>query len=355
MLCGGCPSHNAPLDGDRRSIEGRRFEAPRISPRSLPRLSPLFSSKKPRPPKNNPPFLLNAFLSPSPLRLTTPQHRFMLGHSSACTKTPTQRLFRTQPEVLFCHPHRQSTFVWPSLSWPAPALRILETGAPILSMESWRPMTYATMTDLELVEAARQNQDKRAFAILLQRYQRPLYNYILRMIGQAAEAEELFQETFLRIYQNLEHFRGGASFSPWAYRIAHNICIDALRSPRKRLFTSLDAEYGESNQSLEDVLEGRSPNPEDELYRQQLAFHIQEAVEKLPVAIRSVFVLYQYQHLPYEQIAETLSIPLGTVKSRMHTALRKLSHSLRQFSDSGIDPRELYEQQKAQEKNQSSD
>jgi RNA polymerase sigma-70 factor (ECF subfamily) len=216
-------------------------------------------------------------------------------------------------------------------------------------------MTYATMTDLELVEAARQNQDKRAFAILLQRYQRPLYNYILRMIGQAAEAEELFQETFLRIYQNLEHFRGGASFSPWAYRIAHNICIDALRSPRKRLFTSLDAEYGESNQSLEDVLEGRSPNPEDELYRQQLAFHIQEAVEKLPAAIRSVFVLYQYQHLPYEQIAETLSIPLGTVKSRMHTALRKLSHSLRQFSDSGIDPRELYEQQKAQEKNQSSD
>ncbi|MEM1009347.1 MAG: RNA polymerase sigma factor, partial [Myxococcota bacterium] len=66
----------------------------------------------------------------------------------------------------------------------------------------------------------------------------------------------------------------------------------------------------------------------------------QEAVEKLPPALRSVFVLYQYQHLPYDKIAETLEIPLGTVKSRMHTALRKLSHSLRHLNPSGTNPRQ---------------
>ncbi len=214
--------------------------------------------------------------------------------------------------------------------------------ALLLPMGSWIPMTnYATMTDLDLVEAARQNNNRRAFAELLQRYQRPLYNYILRMVRQPAVAEELFQETFLRIYNNLEHFRGGASFSPWAYRIAHNICIDALRSQRNRLNVSLEAEQGDSNQTLADRLEGHSPNPEDELYRQQLGARIQEAVEKLPPAIRAVFVLYQYQHLPYEQIAESLDIPLGTVKSRMHTALQKLSHYLRQLSPTGDNPRDL--------------
>lgn len=214
--------------------------------------------------------------------------------------------------------------------------------ALLLPMGSWIPMTnYATLTDLDLVEAARQHNNRRAFAELLQRYQRPLYNYILRMVRQPAVAEELFQETFLRIYNNLEHFRGGASFSPWAYRIAHNICIDALRSQRNRHNVSLEAEQGDTNQTLADRLEGHSPNPEDELYRQQLGARIQEAVEKLPPAIRAVFVLYQYQHLPYEQIAETLDIPLGTVKSRMHTALQKLSHYLRQLSPTGDNPRDL--------------
>ena len=95
---------------------------------------------------------------------------------------------------------------------------------------------YTQKSDLELVEACRCDNDQKAFSFLIKRYERPLYNFILRMIGSSAEAEEIFQETFLRIYKNLENFRGGASFSPWAYRIAHNLCIDALRRPDKRIF-----------------------------------------------------------------------------------------------------------------------
>ncbi|MCB9640264.1 MAG: sigma-70 family RNA polymerase sigma factor [Myxococcales bacterium] len=309
-------------------------------------------------------------LSSSPMRLTIPSHDSMLHHfmtgcwtmnhnqskpQAALGKQPspgdavrclrshrmvrrqTVRGFRRVSNRLHTSLLALSAFDFQSIDHAAP----MTPWAFVLPMGSWIPMTnYASMTDLDLVEAARQDNDRRAFAELLQRYQRPLYNYILRMVRQPAEAEELFQETFLRIYQNLENFRGGASFSPWAYRIAHNICIDALRSPRNRMNVPLDAEHGETNQSLADRLEGRSPNPEDELYRQQVGVRIQEAVEKLPPAIRAVFVLYQYQHLPYEQIAESLDIPLGTVKSRMHTALRKLSHYLRQLSPTGEDPRD---------------
>lgn len=198
---------------------------------------------------------------------------------------------------------------------------------------------YREKSDIELVEACRQTRDDRAFTELIQRYQRPLFNFILRMIQNPAEAEELFQETFLRIHQNLENFRGGASFSPWAYRIAHNICIDSLRSPRRRLFRSLDAENSETEQSLADRIPGDSPDPEEELTRHQISRDIQRAVAKLPEKLRAVFVMYQYQHLPYETIATSLDIPIGTVKSRMHAALKHLSSSLKHLSPSGDDPR----------------
>lgn len=199
---------------------------------------------------------------------------------------------------------------------------------------------YEQKSDLELVEACRQHDDQRAFAELIQRYERPLYNFILRMVGTPAEAEELFQETFLRIYKNLGNFRGGASFSPWAYRIAHNLCIDSLRRPDKRIFVSFEGDDKEDGPSYGDRIEGSSPNPEDEMYRMQLGQTIQEAVEQLPVKLRSVFVLYQYQHFPYEQIASVLDIPIGTVKSRMHSALKQLSQTLRHLTPTGENPRE---------------
>ncbi len=198
---------------------------------------------------------------------------------------------------------------------------------------------YQSLTDLELVDLCRQTGDTVAFDVLMKRYEHQLYNYIQRMINSPSEAEELAQETFLRIYANLKNFRSNTSFSPWAYRIAHNICIDYLRSPRKRLFVSLEAESNQTNQSLEQRLQGSSKNPEKELYRKELAQHIARAVQELPEKLRSVFILYQYNHKSYEEIAQILEIPLGTVKSRMHSALTRLSHNLRFLTPKGIDPR----------------
>ncbi len=195
---------------------------------------------------------------------------------------------------------------------------------------------YKQKSDLELVEACRQDGDQRAFGVLIKRYERPLYNFILRMIGNPAEAEELFQETFLRIYKNLENFRGGASFSPWAYRIAHNLCIDSLRRPGKRIFVELEKDDDNEVSVLDRQENEQSPNPENELYRRQIGQSIQEAVDQLPPKLRSVFVMYQYDHFAYEEIAEVLEIPLGTVKSRMHSALKQLSNKLRHLTPSGI-------------------
>lgn len=194
---------------------------------------------------------------------------------------------------------------------------------------------YREKTDLELVEAARQEHDEKAFAVLIKRYERPLYNFILRMISSPAEAEEIFQETFLRIYKNLDNFRGGASFSPWAYRIAHNLCIDSLRRPGKRIFVELEKDDSGEFSVLDRMANERSPNPENELYRRQIGQSIQQAVEELPPKLRSVFVMYQYDHFPYEEIAVILEIPLGTVKSRMHSALQQLSHKLRHLTPTG--------------------
>lgn len=188
---------------------------------------------------------------------------------------------------------------------------------------------YKDKSDLELVEATRGNGDQQAFAALIKRYERPLYNFILRMMSNPSEAEELFQETFLRIYKNLDSFRGGASFSPWAYRIAHNLCIDALRRPGRKIFTELEKD-GEDEVSILDKREDeQASNPEIELHRRQIGLSIQKAVNELPEKLRVVFIMYQYEHMSYDQIAETLEIPLGTVKSRMHSCLKKLSEKLK--------------------------
>jgi RNA polymerase sigma-70 factor (ECF subfamily) len=188
---------------------------------------------------------------------------------------------------------------------------------------------YSEKTDLELVDLCRIHGDHKAFACIVKRYERSIYNFILRMISSPAEAEELFQETFLRIYNNLENFKGGSSFSPWAYRIAHNLCIDVLRRPEKRVFVELDGQKSDDLSIIDRHEDTQSPNPEKELYNYQIGQSIQKAVSQLPPKLRAVFVMYQYDNLAYEQIASILEIPLGTVKSRMNAALKQLSHKLR--------------------------
>ncbi len=163
----------------------------------------------------------------------------------------------------------------------------------------------------QLVRSSRKgNLD--AFNTLVEVYQRQVYNLCLRMLGPAA-AEDAAQETFITAYRRLSSFRGG-NFRAWLLRIAANICCDELRRRRSRPAAS-----------LEEALEAGSPadvssplaGPEEEALRRELGLHLRRGLAALPAEQRLAIILRDIHGLSYEELAETLSCSLGTVKSRI--------------------------------------
>lgn len=182
------------------------------------------------------------------------------------------------------------------------------------------------LSDLELVAHAQASPAaaRRAFAVLVRRYERQLFNFILRTVHSRALAEELFQDTFLRALRALPAFKTAAenaSVRAWLYRIAVNLCRDEVRSSRFQAAQSLSEELG-------DDLPHAGPTPEAAAHTEQRARAVRAAVMGLTEAQREVVLLFQYQGLSYPEIAEALNIPLGTVKSRMHAALTSLGKRL---------------------------
>ncbi|HEY3447333.1 MAG TPA: sigma-70 family RNA polymerase sigma factor [Myxococcales bacterium] len=175
--------------------------------------------------------------------------------------------------------------------------------------------------DLELVRRARAQGGSEAFTTLVKRYERPLYNFLLRSLRNAALAEEHFQETFLRCCRGLSDFdpdEPGANFKAWVYRIAVNLVRDEVRKPAFQRALQLEQELGL------DAEADRAPSPEDQASWAQQRARVRRAVTCLPEQPREVVILHQYQGLSYPEIAQALDIPLGTVKSRMHAALVEL-------------------------------
>ena len=169
------------------------------------------------------------------------------------------------------------------------------------------------------------------FEVLVKRYEMPLFNYIRRMVGSASDAEDLFQETFIRVYTHIEKFRLGARFRPWLYKIATNICRDHLKYRSRHVHISLEAEVGSDNRSetLLDRIEAPTPNPSEVASATETAELLEAAVGKLPAKHRAVFLMARYEGMPYDEIARTLGIPVGTVKSRMSKAVQLLLAELR--------------------------
>ncbi len=153
-----------------------------------------------------------------------------------------------------------------------------------------------------------------AFQLLLERYQSPLYGFIRRQIGARGEADDLFQETLMRIFDRIGTCRDPDAFRPWAFGIAANIC---RYEGRKQLARAQPAGR------LEDQ-PGWAPSPEAAAQSSQVGDRIARALEALGAHQREVFVLYQYSRLSYEEIALVVGAPVGTVKSRMNGALTQL-------------------------------
>lgn len=167
-----------------------------------------------------------------------------------------------------------------------------------------------------------------AFGVLLSRYERELYGYLRRYLGDSDLAEDVFQNTFLQLYVKSGKYEHGRPVRPWLYTIATHQAIDALRRTNRHQALSLDQNQQEMPdgevQSLLQLLVARGPGPLDQVHAAERRESVRAGVDQLPDFLRQVVVLAYYQGLKYREVAEIMGIPVGTVKSRLHAALVKL-------------------------------
>jgi RNA polymerase sigma-70 factor (ECF subfamily) len=177
--------------------------------------------------------------------------------------------------------------------------------------------------DAELVARACEG-DEAAFEQLVLRHQRYVFNLAYRVLGDYAEAEDMTQEAFVRVWRGLSGFRGQAQFTTWLYRIVHNLCLNRLPGLRRELLQT---------EPLEEVLADPGPSPTD-LFdtRERLAF-LHAQLDRLPEKYRLVLTLRYLQHLSYAEVAAALDMPMGTVKTHIHRARRLLRERLRQWEE----------------------
>lgn len=163
--------------------------------------------------------------------------------------------------------------------------------------------------------------DSDAFGILVRRWERPIYGLALRMLGRDEDAREACQEAFFAAFRNLGKFRGDAKFSSWIYRIALNACHSRLRSGGQ-LSYSLD--QPDEDGKLQEIPDVQDVGATELLRSRQRADLVRRALLALPVEMRQVIVMKEYEEMTFAEISEVLDIPISTVKSRLYTGLQQM-------------------------------
>jgi RNA polymerase sigma-70 factor (ECF subfamily) len=192
--------------------------------------------------------------------------------------------------------------------------------------------------DQQLVERA-QRGDKRAFGLLVAKYQRKLGRLLSRFIRDPAEVEDVTQEAFIKAYRALPSFRGDSAFYTWLYRIGINTAKNYLVALGRRpaTFTELENEDGEAYEDIE-----RQPDPstpETELMSRQVFDTVNATLQELPEELRTAITLREIEGLSYEDIASIMNCPIGTVRSRIFRAREAIAARLRPQLDIGKDRR----------------
>ncbi|MFP2902854.1 RNA polymerase sigma factor [Corallococcus sp. 4LFB] len=198
--------------------------------------------------------------------------------------------------------------------------------------------SLAPETSDEQLMLAFQAGDARAFEALVRKHRAPVFNFILRFVGQRARAEDVLQETWLKVVRSAREYEPKARFTTWLYTIARNLCVDSTRKESYRQATSLEAPAagadGDEGRPLGEGLPDAGASPERGAHNARLRPLLERALSGLPEEQREVFVLREYSGIPFKEIAEVTGVSENTVKSRMRYALEGLR---RRLGELGVD------------------
>ncbi|SMB26698.1 RNA polymerase, sigma 24 (sigma E) factor [Sterolibacterium denitrificans] len=184
-----------------------------------------------------------------------------------------------------------------------------------------------------------QQGDKQAFGLLVSKYQRKLMRLVLRLVRDSAEAEDVVQEAFIKAYRALPGFRGESAFYTWLYRIGINAAKNhlATRSRRPPTVTEFDSEEAETFDDGELLRDQNTP--ERILMSKEIGATVNVAIEALPEDLRNAIILREIEGLSYEEIANVMECPIGTVRSRIFRAREAIAEKLKPLLDTAPDKR----------------
>jgi RNA polymerase sigma-70 factor (ECF subfamily) len=190
-------------------------------------------------------------------------------------------------------------------------------------------------SDEELMLSCRDG-DEDAFEILYRRYEKPIFSFVYRMVSSAADAEDLCQETFLKVIRAKQKYRKTAKFKTWLFNISLNLCRDSIRRMKLRSHMSLNSpmfsQDGNEIRTRQLICDSTS-NPPKHAQTAEMKALVQQAFIKLPQHERTVVILRQYHALKFSEIAEIMNCPLGTAKSLNHRGREKLMKALSKYME----------------------
>ena len=181
-----------------------------------------------------------------------------------------------------------------------------------------RGFSNKALEDFDLIDKAVLEKDQQAYATLMKRYKKAVYFMILKMIRDADDAEDLTMEAFAKAFRNLERFKKDYTFSTWLFRIATNNTIDFIRKKKLKTMSLNNTLSDDSGNSVNIDVEDDDNNPQDQFIRSQRIDMVRIFVDKLPAKYRKLVQLRYFDELSYEEIAQELQKPLGTVKDQLH-------------------------------------
>jgi len=191
------------------------------------------------------------------------------------------------------------------------------------------------LADGRLIEQYRAGREH-AFDVLVNRYQQELFHFLVRFTGSRPAAEDVFQETFLQVHVSIDTFQTDKRFKPWLFTIAANKARDYLRRSNRRAASRLSAPIqgaaGEEDRQFLDLIQADLPMPDEQAARRETQERVQKVVATLPDHLREILILAYFHQFAYKEIAQMLEIPLGTVKSRLHSAVGSFSDLWKRFS-----------------------